>query len=128
LKRLVSADVFSVEGGRAELHYLNNVLVKTVFRKDDCVSDVFRVFYNELHDKYGSPKVNGEVMDGDVFAQIVSGKLKSKKTSGTDGDKKYTLVWAGEKTIGTLEFSCSADNKQFMSIVYTKEYKSSAKK
>ncbi len=81
LDRLINADVLTVEDGdRLELHYLNNILFKTIQRKADCTDKEFRSFFNDLYNRYGSvtgdPKSTSELVKerDSCYQDIISGK------------------------------------------------------
>ncbi len=125
LKRLVNADVFTLDGkDRLELHYLNNVLFKTVLRKGDCNGEIFQQFCEELREKYGSAK-NGKDEDIDIYEDVVSGDLKADSKNSVGN--VYAISWKGENTTGTLSFVYDYNNRQFKDVIFTKEYKNQKK-
>ena len=122
LKRLVNADVLTLDGKeRLELHYLNNILFKTIHRKGECNADAFRRFCDSLHQKYGSVKGRNDE-EVKIYEAVVSGSLKadSKNSNGN----VYSVSWNGDNTVGTLSFVYSASSKHFTDVVFAKEYKS----
>ena len=127
LNRLINADVLTVEDGdRLELHYLNNILFKTIQRKADCTDKEFRSFFNDLYNRYGSvtgdPKSTSELVKerDSCYQDIISGKQTPQSVS--DDGNSYSVVWNGLTTTGTLSFTYDPASKEFRNITFSKEY------